>query len=121
MCAITYVIDLCIGIFAVEGIKGNFIGAIKQSWLDFVDALKPVPYRIAFSVVMLVAFGFLGWTYTSARFAPALKTQRAYGEFINAKTNKYAITGNVLGSEAKDAVVVDVYLIICAQCVTYLI
>lgn len=120
MCAITYVIDLCIGIFAVEGIKGNFIGAIKQSWLDFVDALKPIPYRIAFSVVMLIAFVFLGWTYTSAHFAPALKTQRAYGEFINAKTNKYAITGNVLGSEAKDAVVVDVYSdYMCPMCYVF--
>ena len=79
MCALTYVIDLCIGIVAVVGIKGNFFGAVKQSWLDFVDALKPVPYRIAFIVVMICACSFLGWTYTTAKFSPALKFQREYG------------------------------------------
>ena len=68
MCAVTYVINLVIGIVAVEGIQGNFIGAIKQSWNDFVDALKPLPYRVAFIIVMLCACGFLGWTFTSAKF-----------------------------------------------------
>ncbi|MBQ8459662.1 DsbA family protein [bacterium] len=117
MCAVTYVIDLCIALFAVDGIEGNFVGAIKQSWLDFVDALKPIPYRVAFIVVMAIACGFLGWTFTSAKFSPALKAQRGYGEFIKAKTNKYAITGNVLGSADKDAIVINIYSdYMCPMC-----
>lgn len=109
MCAVTYVIDLMIALFAVEGIKDNFIGAIKQSWIDFVDALKPLPYRIAFIVVMLLASYGLYWTFSTAKFSPALKVKRNYGEFLDAKTNKYAIKGNVLGSKSKDALVVDIY------------
>ena len=120
MCAITYVINLFIGIFAVMGIEGGFWGAIKQSWFDFVDALKPVPYRVAFIVVMLAACGFLGWTYTSAKFSPALKTERNYGEFIHSKTNKYAVKGNLLGSDAEDAVVVEVYSdYMCPMCTVF--
>lgn len=109
MCALTYVINLCIGIIAATGIKGHFIGAIKQSWLDFIDALKPLPYKIAFVIVMAAAGVFLGWTYTSAKFSPALKFDRDYGEFTKADVNKYAVKGNVLGSDAKDAVVVSIY------------
>ena len=117
MCAATYVINLIIGIVAVFGIEGDFLTAIKQSWIDFVDALKPLPYRVAFIVVMLFAVVFLGWTYTSAVFSPALKNQRGYGEFLNTKTNKYSITGNVLGSEAEDAIVLHVYSdYMCPMC-----
>lgn len=117
MCAVTYCLDLLIGIVAVRGIKGGFIGAIKQSWLDFVDALKPIPYRVAFVVVMLCAAGFLGWTYTTAIFSPSLKSYRALGEFIEAKTNKYAVKGNLLGSDAEDAIVVKVYSdYMCPMC-----
>jgi uncharacterized membrane protein/protein-disulfide isomerase len=117
MCAITYMINLCIGLVALEDIEGGIVGAVKQSWKDFVDALKPIPYRIAFTAVMLIACGFLGWTYNSATFSPALRVQKAYGEFMNAKTNKYAITGNVLGSDAKDAIVINIYSdYMCPMC-----
>ncbi len=117
MCAVTYVLDLGIALIAVKGIEGGFIGAIKQSWKDFVDALKPIPYRIAFIVVMLCACGFLGWTFTTAKFSPALKFKREYGEFTKSTVNKYAIKGNVLGSDAKDAVVIGIYSdYLCPMC-----
>ncbi len=117
MCALTYVINLCIGIVAVQNIKGNFIGAIKQSWQDFVEALKPIPYRVAFIVVMLCACGFLGWAFTSAKFSPALKFDREYGEFTRATNNKYAVKGNLLGTDAKDAVVLEIYSdYMCPMC-----
>ncbi len=109
MCFFTYIVNLCIGLVAVQGIKGHFIGAIKQSWNDLIDGLKPLPYRIAFIAVMLCACGFLGWTYTSAKFSPALNFDRNYGEFTKAKENKYAVTGNVLGSDSPDAVVLNIY------------
>jgi len=117
MCAVTYCLNLLIGFVAVRGIEGGFIGAIKQSWKDFVDALKPIPYRIAFIVVMLCAAGFLGWAYTTAKFSPALKYHRTIGEFIEAKTNKYAVKGNLLGSKAEDALVIKVYSdYMCPMC-----
>ncbi|MCM1340050.1 MAG: DsbA family protein, partial [Muribaculaceae bacterium] len=117
MCAITYVLNLAIGITAVWGIQGGFVSAIKQSWKDFIEALKPIPYRIAFVVVMLCACGFLGWAFTSAKFSPALKFSREYGEFVKATHNKYAIKGNVLGSDSKDAVVLHVYSdYMCPMC-----
>lgn len=109
MCLLTYIINLAIGCVAVDGIEGGFIGAIKQSWKDFVEALKPIPYRIAFILVMICACGFFGWTFASAKFSPALKFDREYGEFTNAKVNKYAVKGNVLGSKAKDAIVIKVF------------
>lgn len=109
MCAVTYFIDLCIAIVAVKGIEGSFIGAIKQSWFDFVEALKPVPYRIAFIVVMLCACGFLGWAFASAKFSPALKFSREYGEYVKAKPSIYNKSGNILGSDAADAVVLEIY------------
>lgn len=109
VCALTYILNLVIGLIAAIGIKGNFIGAIKQSWIDFTDALKPIPYRVAFIIVMLCACGFLGWAYTSAKFAPSLTFERNFGEFVRAKTNKYAVKGNILGSDAKDAVVLKVF------------
>ncbi len=109
MCVVTYIINLFIGLIAAAGLDKHFTGAIKQSCIDFVDALKPIQYRIAFIIVMLIAGGFLGWTFTSAKFSPALKFKRSFGEFVNAKVNKYAVQGNILGSEAKDAVVIEVY------------
>lgn len=117
MCAVTYCLNLVIGLAAVHGIEGGFTGAIKQSWKDFVAALKPVPYRVAFVIVMLCAVIFLGWTYTSAVFSPPLKSQRAIGEFINAKTNKYAVKGNLLGTGVKNAVVIKIYSdYMCPMC-----
>ena len=109
MCFVTYVINLLIAIVAVIGIEGKFIGAIKQSWNDFVDALKPMPYRVAFVVVMILACGFFAWAYTSAKFAPVLKWQREYGEFARTEVNKYAVKGNILGSKDKDAIVLYIY------------
>jgi len=117
MCAVTYVLNFAIGLVAVRGIEGGFAGAIKQSWNDFCDALKPMGYRVAFIIVMLCACGFLGWAYTTAKFSPALKFNREYGEFTKAAHNKYAVKGNVLGSEAKDAVVLEIYSdYMCPMC-----
>ena len=109
MCAVTYVINLFIGLVSADGIEGHFLGAFKQSVKDFADALKPISYRIAFIVVMICACGFLTWTYESAKFSPALQSERNFGEFAHTKINKYSIKGNILGSDAKDAVVLEVY------------
>ena len=109
MCVVTYILNLVIGLVAAHGLKLHFIGALKQSCIDFVDALKPLPYRIAFCVVMVVACLFLYWADATAKFSPALKFHRSFGEFVNASHNAYAVKGNVLGSKSKDAVVLEVY------------
>lgn len=120
MCAVTYVINLCIGIVALDGLEGGLAGAIKQSFIDLKDGLKPIGYRIAFIAVMIFACIFLGWTYTSAKFSPALKVKHNYGEFLKAKTNKYAVKGNLLGTDDKDAVVVNVYSdYMCPMCTVF--
>ena len=109
MCFVTYIINLTIAIIAVLGIKQSFWGALKQSWADFVDALKPLPYRIAFAMVVLVGGSFLGWAYTTAKFSPVLKWEREYGEFAQTKINKYAVKGNILGSDSREAIVLHIY------------
>ena len=43
MCALTYIIDLCIAIVAVKDLDGGIVGAFKQSYLDLLDGLKPIP------------------------------------------------------------------------------
>lgn len=98
LCAFTYVLNLAIGWIASDG---HFIDAIKQSFADFIDAVKIKKYLIAFLAVMFVAFGFLTYTATSFKFAPQVKRQLQFKEFVNAKHNKYAVKGNVLGD--KDA------------------
>lgn len=96
LCAFTYVLNLAIGWIASEG---HFINAIKQSFVDFVDAIKIKKYLIAFIAVMVVAMGFLTYTTTSLKFAPQVKKQLQFQEFTKAKKNKYAVKGNSLGDE----------------------
>lgn len=104
LCAFTYVLNLAIGWIASDG---HFINAIKQSFADFIDAIKIKKYLFAFIVVILCAFGFLTYTTISFKFAPQVKKQLQFKEFVKAKHNKYAVTGNILGEEnAKNIVYV---------------
>ncbi len=96
LCAFTYILNLTIGWIASEG---HFISTIKQSFADFVDAIKIRKYLIAFIAVMAVAVGFLTYTATSFKFAPQVKRQMQFIEFTKAKKNKYAVKGNVLGNK----------------------
>ena len=96
LCAFTYILKLLIGWIASEG---QFISAIKQSFTDFVDAIKIKKYFIAFVAVMVVAMGFLTYTATSFKFAPQVKRQLQFKEFVKAKHNKYAVKGNLLGDK----------------------
>lgn len=98
LCAFTYILNLSIGWIASEG---HFISAIKQSFADFMDAIKIKKYFIAFVAVMVAAMGFLTYTATSFKFAPQVKKQLQFKEFVKAKHNKYAVKGNILGD--KDA------------------
>ena len=96
LCAFTYILNLLIGIIATDG---HFIKAIKQSFADFIDAVKIKKYLIALIVVVICASGFLTYTTKSMVLAPQVKKQALFKEFTSAKKNKYAVTGNVLGEE----------------------
>ncbi len=99
LCAFTYVLNLLIGLIAIDYKNGGLVKAVKQSIQDFVDAIKVKKYFIAFSIVVLIAVGGLSYTSASEIFAPQLKQKHEFGEFIDAKTNKYAVKGNVLGDK----------------------
>ena len=96
LCAFTYILNLLIGTIATDG---HFIKAIKQSFADFIDAVKIRKYLIALIVVAICASGFLTYTTKSMVLAPQVKKQALFKEFTSAKKNKYAVTGNVLGEE----------------------
>ncbi len=100
LCAFTYILNLIIAIIAAYGI--GIIQSFKQSFKDFIDALKIKPYAIAFTVVALIAAGFLTYTTKSYVFVPHLLKQKNSNEIIEfskEKTNKYAVSGNTLGTE----------------------
>jgi len=102
LCAFTYILNLLIGYIAAKDIEGSFVGAMKQSFRDFLDAIKIKKYLIAFIAVMVAAVGFLTYTTLSLKFAPQIKRQREFKEFQG--KNKYQVKGNVLGD--KDAKII---------------
>ena len=54
LCAFTYILNLLIGCIATNFKDGGFVKSIKQSFIDFLDAVKIKKYLIAFIIVMLI-------------------------------------------------------------------
>ena len=108
LCAFTYVLNLIIGCIATDFKNGGFVKSVKQSFLDFIDAVKIKKYLIAFIAVILVAGAFLTYTTKTMKFAPQVKQQKDFKEFLHVKKNKYAVKGNLLGTE-KPKVIMYVY------------
>ncbi len=119
LCAVTYVINLIIGLTAIDFKNGGIVQAFKDSVTDFMDAIKNKYYRIAFIIVMLFAIGGLYYTTTTLIFAPQVKQQKDFGEFINAKENRYAVNGNVLGEPLAKVVVYTYTDYNCPICEAY--
>ena len=105
LCAFTYIINLFIGCVATDFKNGGFIKSFKQSIIDFKDALMIKKYLVAFCVVVLAATAFLSYTNTTLIFAPHVKRAKMFREFVNAKTNKYKTTGNLLGDKNAKVIV----------------
>ena len=105
LCAATYILNLAIGLIATDFKNGGFVHSIKQSFADFLDAVKHKGYLIAFIVVMLIAGAGLTYTATTNVFAPQVKYAKDFGEFVKAKSNKYKVSGNVLGDENANIIV----------------
>lgn len=117
LCAFTYLLNLLIGMIAAKGI--GFKEAFKQSFFDFRDALKIKPYAIAFTAVAIAAAAFLTYTKVSYVFAPQVKKQLEFKEFRKAKTNKYAVSGNLLGQEDAKVVLHAYTDYRCPMCYSY--
>lgn len=99
LCAFTYVLNLLIGLIAIDYKNGGLVKAFKQSIADFLDAIKNKAYLAALLIVIALAAGGLSYTTATEVFAPQVKQHRELMSFINAKSNKYAVKGNVLGDE----------------------
>ena len=99
LCAFTYVLNLIIGLISISWGEGGIVKDFKNSIGDFLDAVKNKVYLAAFIVVVLLSGGGLAYTATTNKFAPQVIVKQDIGDFVYAKTNKYAISGNVLGDE----------------------
>ena len=59
LCACTYVLNLLIGLIAIDYKNGGLVKAFKQSVSDFISSIKNRKYLVAFLVVLFLASGFL--------------------------------------------------------------
>ena len=108
LCAATYILNLIIGLVAVDFKEGGFVKAVKQSVLDFVDAIKVKKYLAMFIAVMVLACGALTYTTMSNVFTPQVKRKKEFKEFVRAEYNMYAVNGNQLG-DPEGKVLVEIY------------
>lgn len=113
LCAFTYILNFLIACIAADFSIKKLGLSIKESIVDFIDAIKIKKYLIAFILCSIVACGFLAYTSTSLKFAPQVKNYKEFGEYLNAKKNKYAVSGNILGKEDSKRIV---YLYSDYQC-----
>ena len=107
LCAFTYLLNLLLALISVNFRIKDFGKAFKQSYLDFMDAVKQTKYLVALCVVLVIASIFLTYTTMTMDFAPQVKAYRnsPFREYINAKKNKYAVKGNVLGNKNAEVIV----------------
>lgn len=105
LCAFTYVLNLLIAIIAADYKNGGFVKAFKNSVIDFISALRIKKYLVTFILLAFAAVGFLTYTATSYKFTPQVKYANEFKEFVNAKTNKYAVSGNTLGDENANLII----------------
>ncbi len=117
LCAFTYLLDFLIAVIASSGT--SIVNCFKQSFVDFIDALKIRKYAIAFSAAALLAAGFLCYTTVSYKFVPQLKNQKEFKEFSRANKNKYAVSGNILGDKDAKLVVHTYTDYMCPMCYSY--
>lgn len=105
LCAATYLLNLLIALIAVDFKNGGFVKSFKQSVADFMDAIKNKAYLAAFIIVVILAAAGLTYTTKTCVFAPQVKKAKDFGEFVKAKSNKYQVSGNILGDENAKVIV----------------
>lgn len=108
LCFCTYFINFFVALLAKQ--KGFFFGKdILNTIVDFLDGAKK--HFILFIIVLLGFSATLYYLDSSLILAPGVKQERKYkelDEYYQAKQNKYAVKGNILGK--KDAkVTIKIY------------
>ena len=108
LCAATYVLNLIIAFVAVDWKNGGFIKSVRQSFVDFIAALKIKKYLAMFLAFCILAGAALTYTTISNVFTPQVKKKKEFKEFVRAKANIYAVNGNILGAP-QGKVIVEIY------------
>ena len=107
LCFCTYFVDLFIALTAMSKFKEGFIFKdIKITIIDFIKGAKK--YFVLFLVVLTAFVSTIYYLNDTYILSPKLRQQKLQQEFFEAKINKYAVKGNVLGKE-KAKVVINVY------------
>ena len=114
LCLGTYFLDLLISYVATDFKAGGYADSFKTSIKDFIDGVKN--YKVAFSVFMVFAIGFLTYSTVTFKFTPHLKFHRSVKRFIDAKTNPYTITGNQLGTKDGKVKLILITDYVCPMC-----
>jgi predicted DsbA family dithiol-disulfide isomerase len=104
LCFVTYFKNLAIALLANS--KGFFIQDIITTFKDFIKGAKK--YFILFIIVLVSFVSTLVYLSNSLIFSPKLKERKEQKEFFEAKKNKYAVKGNILGKE-NAKVIINVY------------
>ena len=104
LCVATYFIDLGIAILNKDYTK-NLFYELKQSFEDFISAVKIKQYLIAFISVVTAGIVVLTYTSVSLILAPQLKTLKG----ISAFSREYKTNGNIIGNP-NSKVTVHTYL-----------
>lgn len=103
LCFATYIVNFFIALTART--KGLFFEDIKITIIDFIKGAKK--YFVLFVIVLAAFSSVLYYLNTSLIASPKIKKQKQFKEFYEAKANKYAIKGNILGKKgAKTQIVV---------------
>ena len=97
LCFCTYGVDLLIALIAMKQTKPFIFSDIKNTILDFIAGAKN--YFILFIIVLVAFCSTVYYLNDSFMLSPKLKKERDMKEFYEAKHNKYAVKGNVLGKE----------------------
>lgn len=107
LCFCTYFVDLFISLSSMSKFKEGFIFKdIKVTIVDFIKGAKK--YFVLFLILLSAFVGTLYYLNDSYIMSPKLRKQKLQAEFFQAKFNKYAVKGNILGKE-NAKVVVNVY------------
>lgn len=104
LCFVTYFLNLAIALIA--NTKRLFIQDITTTIKDFIKGIKK--YFVLFIIVSITFVSTLIYLSNSLIFSPKLKERKEQKEFFEAKKNKYAVKGNILGKE-NAKVIINVY------------
>ena len=98
LCFCTYFVDLFIALTAMSKFKEGFIFKdIKTTVVDFIKGAKN--HFVLFLIVLTAFVSTLYYLNDSYVLSPKLRKQKLQQEFFEAKVNKYAVKGNILGKE----------------------